>query len=139
MPMMYNHSITYFIILREKIDEFDIIPDLMKQQKRNITYTRILPKQESDFHSDSPDKWYYGFCIASSNETDERLVKSKYYLDNKSSWFNNKTLHRIIDNDLTQDIPLTTQEKELHHSLIYHSLVKDNVLHDGWFEIGSMY
>ena len=137
--MFYDHSIIYAIVLKDPIDEFEVVPDIMKALRCKVAYKKIIPRkgQGPDFTCQTHDVWHFGFKIAT--DCDSRLLKSKYYNDNKSSWFDNNLHYDVINNELTSDIPLTESEQKLHNKLIEHQLIKDNILHDGWVEIANHY
>lgn len=139
MPIIYCHGIKYAIVLKDPIDEFAIVPDVMKTLRCKLAYTKIIPRegQGPDQTDDSHEIWHYGFFIAS--DCNERLLKSEYYSKNKSTWFDNNLHYHVINNDLTADIPLTEPEDKLRSKLMEHPLVKGNILHDGWVEIANHY
>lgn len=137
--MFYDHSIIYAIILKDPIDEFEVVPDIMKALRCKLSYTNIIPREgQGPNHTDfSHDVWSYGFKIAS--DCDERLLRSKFYADNKSTWLNNDIMYKPVSTDLTKDIALTEAEERLRSTLLGHPMIKENVLHDGWVEIANHY
>lgn len=115
------------------------MPDIMRELRCKVVYEKIIPRkgQGPDFTRQNHDVWHFGFKIAT--DCDPRLLKSKYYNDNKSTWLNNHLHYDVIRNELTSDIPLIESEQILREKLLEHPLIKDNILHDGWVETANHY
>ena len=136
--MVYEHSILYCIVLKNPVNIFDVVPEVMRKHRREILYGVKgfhpgHPKPKNDDDDDTRDY----FCVVKDPESDDRLVASQFFKEHKANWFvDNRHFWKILDTDLTQDIRLTEQEEALRQTFLAHELIKDNVLHDGWVEIG---
>ncbi len=60
----------YYIILDKEYNYFDIIPDLEKLTKHNLSLKNKILK------------------FIAMRDADDRLLQSNYYLEKKNEWFN---------------------------------------------------
>ena len=120
MVYKINHSIEFYVILNESINYFDTIPKLEQLTNKKLYLTNNRLK------------------IISSQESDNRLYRSNYYLQNKDNWNiykrNKYTFKKIPYDDLT-DIILNESEQDVITKIIEHDSIKNNIKDIGWYEI----
>ena len=132
--MVYGHSILYCIVLKNPVNIFDVVPDVMRKHRREILYG--VKGFHPGFWKPRDDDTRDYFCVVKDPESDDRLVASQFFKERKANWFDGRHFWEILDHDLTKDIRLTEAEEALRQTFLAHELIKDNVLHDGWVEIG---
>jgi hypothetical protein len=76
-----------------------------------------------------------GVFIIRQSETDDRLVKTKYYMDRKTEWFNvsSKFCATKISNELLEDFILSDSEKDMIAKISRDVVLKD--LEHGWYDV----
>ena len=68
-------------------------------------------------------------CIANTQQTDARLLASKFYERHKDSWFKNTGSQCVkIDQSEIVDIDLTKDEQDVL------TTTSDNIMH-GWYDV----
>jgi hypothetical protein len=81
-----EHSIIYCIVLKNPVNIYDIVPDVMKKHRCQVMYgTHGNPPGPTtiDEHCDY-------FCIVRDPVTDDRLVTSEYFDKHRYHWFEHK-------------------------------------------------
>lgn len=120
MVYKINHSIEFYVILNESLNYFDTIPKLEQLTNKKLYLTNNRLK------------------IISSEESNNRLYRSNYYLQNKDNWNiyirNKYTFKKIPYDDLT-DIILNESEQDIITKIIEHDSIKNNIKDIGWYEI----
>lgn len=120
MVYYINHSIEFYIILNTSLDYFDIIPKLESLTRKKLYLTNNKLK------------------IISSQESNNRLHNSKYYLQNKKNWNiydRNKCTFKKIPYEKLEDINLNEVEQQIVMQIMEDENIKNNIKDIGWYEV----
>lgn len=111
--MILSRGLEYIVNFKEDYDFYDIL----------AKYIKTFKKQPI---------WKSGqITIACTDDTDNRLINTKYYKDNQHRWFNCNPGKHPVD---IQDISLTASEQEYLDFVLDHF---DNnvILSHGWYDV----
>lgn len=118
---MINHGVEYRIELN---------PTFYGSPSFYILQSGFIKRFQSKWIEVSWEREY--ITIADTNKTDDRLLESTYYANNKEHWFESNVPMVEYNEDI--DISLTDAEKQYLDFIISMTL-PTNIVRHGWYEV----
>jgi hypothetical protein len=117
MGMYPNCGFEYIIIINDNLSANQLNELGLLQKTYTIQNTRFI-------------------CIISQNETNDRLIKTKYYLNNKLSWFTSpcESLIKLNESDIL-DYPIPNDEINLINFVTTDPLLSPYIIEHGWYNV----
>ena len=72
--------------------------------------------------------------IITQDQTDERLLKTNYFLKREENWYTKKVLNKLNLKTI-EDLNITANEKNYICSILTNPLFEDYLIDGGWFDI----
>lgn len=107
-----DHGVEYRVYLKPGSDYFDVLAQYIAKYKKNASWGEII-------------------TIASTKQTDGRLLKSEYYRQRKETWLDGFEPHSCKLSNI--DIKLTDEEKGTLTFII--NGLGEQVVDHGWYEV----
>jgi hypothetical protein len=127
MGIYTNRGFEYLVI-------FKINPDI------SIENLKLLIKAK--FNGDFPKMTCVlpnTVSIICQDTTDDRLIKTQYYKDNKPTWFHNaRVSYTKLPPELITDFEETDKEKELIEYINNLDILKSSIVDHGWYDVNHV-
>lgn len=126
MGVYPNHGVEYWIEIDETVDIDAIRKGIERVQfETNLNIYATKTK---------------GICVLSTSCTDDRLVKSKYFEDNKDDWFHVRTCMKEwrepIQEQSQVDIDISNSEMNVIKKL--REEFGEHISFEGWFDVNTI-
>lgn len=126
MGIYPNHAVEYWIEIERKFD--------------NTELYRFIERLRSDTMFDIHATPSNNICVLSAARTDDRLVKSNYFIERKDDWFNDRTLveewREAIDEQSLVDIELKRNELKIIEKI--KERLGEHIIYKGWFDVNTI-
>lgn len=133
------HGLAYCVILKDKVDLFDIVPDLMKTSRSHWQFV------QHGFIDNSDNKVSF-MIVVNTDQAEDRWRNCRLYKSDEDTWWHSlkpqsysfsQNFLETVDQIKVPDMKPTSEELLRQKILLDHPCVKNNV-HDihlpGWYD-----
>jgi hypothetical protein len=130
----FIRHVNYYIVLKEPIDYFDLVPDIEKETRMRVELKILGLEMIYDKEQDMSFPKYRKIGILIScldpDKKCTRLFDSDFYkiLVKEKNWYTQKTGTNKIDSDFQLD----SNETKLYNCVKAH--IGDNIFDEGWYD-----
>ena len=126
MGIYPNHGVEYWIEIDKNVSN-----DTLRNTVETIKFETNLNIYVTKMNN---------ICVLSTARTDDRLVKSKYFLDRKDDWFHHRTCleewREQIEEQSSVDIEITEIEMKVINKI--KEKFNNQISFEGWFDVNTI-
>ncbi len=124
----HQRGVVYYVVLSKDIDQYLYRPDIEKSQRYSITCKIEVLK-------DYLHKKRNIIVVVPMDQSDDRLLNSRYYKNNKERWSDKSQGAWVLYQDLVADITLSDKENAVITEILNHPELVDNIENHGWYDV----
>lgn len=126
MGIYPNHGVEYWIEIDKSVDN-GVLKNFIEKLRSDTNLNMYVTKMNN-------------ICVLSTPRTDDRLVKSQYFLDRKSDWFHHRTCleewRELIEDQSLIDIEITQSEMNVIKKI--KEQFNEHISFEGWFDVNTI-